>query len=72
MCASCLFENHFLAVLFFFFLLAVCTEELHFAAPLQPAVPGAESESPSGCFATGHTLRKYQAQLLQLGKLRCV
>ena len=51
-CASCLFVNHFLVLLYFLFLLAVCTVQPHFSAPLQPAAPGAEPESPSGCYAS--------------------
>ena len=54
MCASCLFVNHVL-VLLFLFLCAVCTAKPHFAAPVQPAAPGAESEPPSGCYATAWT-----------------
>ena len=30
----------------------MCTAKSHFAAPLQPAAPGAEPEPPSGCYAT--------------------
>ena len=53
-CASCLFVNHFLVLLFFIFLflLAVCTAQPHFAAPLQAAAPGAKPESPSGYYAS--------------------
>ena len=42
MCASCLCVNHFLVLLFF--LLVVCTAKPQFAAPFQPAAPGAEPE----------------------------
>ena len=50
MCASCLFANHFL-VLFLFFACRVHCKP-HFVALLQPAVPGAEPESPSDFYAT--------------------
>ena len=38
---------------FFFFLVAVCATKSHFAALLQPAIPGVEPESQSGCYAAG-------------------
>ena len=51
MCASCLFVNHFLFLLFFF-LLAVCSAKPHFADPLKLPAHGAEPESPSCCCAS--------------------
>ena len=37
---------------FFFIFPSVYSAKPHFAALLQPAAPGAEPESPSGCYAT--------------------
>ena len=48
--ASCLFVNHFLVLLFLIFASCVPSKP-HFAAPLQPAAPGAEPEPLRGCYA---------------------
>ena len=68
-CASCLFVNPFL-VFFFFFLLAVCTVQPHFAAPLQPATPVSEPESRNICYATVPSSNELRTKLFTKRRIK--